>query len=498
MDPQPQRPDRPLSRRAGLLLALLAVAAFHPAFLEPRLSPLVLVYLGALFSLRRLPTARSGFYTGLALGLGVFAPQLAFFWTIFGPAAAALWLILAFWHGVTVALFGSLHRRWGSAIAWLAAPVVWLGIEFFRSELYYLRFAWLTAGSVLPVSLTAPLLPWTGIYGLGALLMFLAAGLTVFLEAGRAASRRLREPLYTLGLVALAGIAVTLGALNADSTAPRRGPDGMRVAGLQLEFPGPAELMENLREFARNGPPADLLVLSEYTFDGPVPDNVRAWCRQQRRWLIAGGKEPLEGGRFYNTAYVIDTNGAIAFQHAKTVPIQFFSDGLPAPRPEVWESPWGRLGLCVCYDLNYARAIDGLVALGAKALIVPTMDVESWGRHEHHLNARLAPVRAAEYRLPVLRVASSGISQLIDARGRVTASAPTPGPGEILAGEMRWDNQVVPGRPLDRWLGPAASLLTGLLTLFFMLPAAWKRRLASTAPSSPDSDPDPVTTSNPA
>lgn len=499
MDPQPQRPDRPLSLRVGLLLALIGVATFHPAFLWPRLSPLVLVYLGAIFSLRRLPTSRSGFYLGLVLGLGVFAPQLAFFWTIFGPAAAALWLILAFWHGVTVALLGSLHRRWGSAVTWLAAPVLWLGIEFFRSELYHLRFTWLTAGSVLPVSLTAPILPWTGIYGLGALLMFVAAGLVLFLEAGRDAARRLRDPLHALGLILLLAIAVGLGALTVDSTAPRRGPDGLRVAGLQLEFPGPAELMENLREFARNGPSADLLVLSEYTFDGPVPDNVRAWCRQHRQWLVAGGKEPLEGGRFYNTAYVVDTNGNVAFQHAKTVPIQFFNDGQPAPRPEVWESPWGRLGLCVCYDLNYARVIDDLIALGARALIVPTMDVESWGPHEHRLNARLAPVRAAEYRIPVFRVASSGISQLIDARGRAIATAPTPGPGEVLSGELRWDNQVVPGRPLDRWLGPVASLLTGLLTLVFMLPAAWKRRIrgAFAARLNPDSEPAPAINSNP-
>ena len=96
------------------------------------------------------------------------------------------------------------------------------------------------------------------------------------------------------------------------------------------------------------------------------------------------------------------------------MPIQFFKDGLPAREQRLWDSPWGKIGLCICYDLSYARVTDRLVRLGAQAMIVPTMDVVDWGQREHELHARVAPIRSAEYGIPIFRVASSGISQWTD------------------------------------------------------------------------------------
>ena len=46
------------------------------------------------------------------------------------------------------------------------------------------------------------------------------------------------------------------------------------------------------------------------------------------------------------------------------------------------------------------------------------MDVADWGRHQHELHARVAPVRAAEYGIPIFRLASSGISQGVNRPGR--------------------------------------------------------------------------------
>jgi apolipoprotein N-acyltransferase len=155
------------------------------------------------------------------------------------------------------------------------------------------------------------------------------------------------------------------------------------------------------------------------------------------------------------------------FRQVKAVPIQFFKDGLPAPEQKLWASPWGKIGICICYDLSYTRVTDRLVQLGAEALIVPTMDVVDWGRAQHELHARIAPVRAAEYGLPIFRLASSGISQLVGQSGRVTATAPCPGDGANLAGplEMRGSGR----RPLDRWLAPLATGLTAMVIIWFAL-----------------------------
>jgi apolipoprotein N-acyltransferase len=141
----------------------------------------------------------------------------------------------------------------------------------------------------------------------------------------------------------------------------------------------------------------------------------------------------------------------------------------------LWDSPWGKIGICVCYDLSYSRVTDRLVNLGAEALIGPTMDVADWGKAQHELHARVAPARAAEYGLPIFRVASSGISQLVDRTGRVTATAPCPGDGAILTGtlEMRGSGRW----PLDRWLAPFATGLTAGLIIWLLIQRASSSRL---------------------
>ena len=94
--------------------------------------------------------------------------------------------------------------------------------------------------------------------------------------------------------------------------------------------------------------------------------------------------------------------------------------------------------------------IDKLVEQGAQALLVPTMDVESWGKSEHELHKRVAPVRAAEYSLPIFKVASSGISQSVNLDGKVLASAPFPGQGEIITARLHIPEKG--GIPVDRYL----------------------------------------------
>jgi apolipoprotein N-acyltransferase len=158
------------------------------------------------------------------------------------------------------------------------------------------------------------------------------------------------------------------------------------------------------------------------------------------------------------------------FRQVKAVPIQFFKDGLPAPEQKLWNSPWGKIGICVCYDLSYTRVTDRLVKLGAEALIVPTMDVVDWGSAQHELHARIAPVRATEYGLPIFRVASSGISQLVDRSGRVTATAPCPGDAATITGTL--EMRGVGRRPPDRWLAPLATGVTAALIVWF--PIRWR------------------------
>ncbi len=423
----------------ALLLALGAVICFQAAYTIPGLGVFIFGYVICLCQLCRIARPLYAFAAGFAVGVGCVAPQLAFFYGIFGTPAIALWAILAAWIGLFVVWLHLAWRRLGPAPAAVLAPFLWMGLEYFRSEVYFLRFGWLNVGYALS---SCPIVPFRGIgvYGVG----FLAAAL------GGWVLLRCPRPLAAIGVaLALAGLAI----------AERSSPGGgLSIAGVQAEIPSPTAVLQNLDALARAYPQTSLYVMSEYTFDGPVPDPVKAWCREHGKYLIVGGKAPAAGGRYYNTAFVIGPTGEIVFSQAKSRPIQFFDDGLPAQRQAVWESPWGRLGICICYDLSYRRVTDELVALGAQALIVPTMDAESWGAHEHALHTRVAPARAAEYGIPIFRLASSGVSQAVDANGAEIARAPFPGDGAMLSARLNVGRSGV--LPWDRILGPIAMLVS--------------------------------------
>lgn len=449
--------------------------SFHAGYLLPGGWSMV-AFPFALFALVRLPTPRLAFYVGLGVGLGLYAPHLGFFWTLFGPAAGVLWLILAFWIATFLGIGQALSHRLPPSALTVALPLLWTGLEYFRGELYFLRFSWLTPALAFVTPPSPSPFPHAfrtlGTYGIGCLLA-LSAAWTWFAPG----------PLRRWG-------PAWLGILLAFAVVPRAfppspAPVGRTVgfAGAQIESVAEDQLGRVLDELIAAHPESPLILLPEYSLAGEPDTTLRDWCRTHRRHVIVGGRESLSDKRFFNTAFVVDPLGNVVFRQAKSVPIQFFDDGLPAPSQQIWHSPWGRIGIAICYDLSYTRVIDRLVRQGAEALVVPTMDAVSWGSYQHALHGRIAPTRAAEYGLPIVRVASSGISQSVLPTGRVTDSAPFSESVEFFAGhlEFRGDGSL----PVDRWLAPTASVVAALLTVLTLLPARSIRGLLPPASPSP-------------
>ena len=193
--------------------------------------------------------------------------------------------------------------------------------------------------------------------------------------------------------------------------------------------------------------------------------------------------QPAEGkiaseNDYYDTAFVIGPEGKILFTQAKCVPIQVMHDGLPATQQRVWDSPWGKIGICICYDLSYRRVTDALIRQEAQLLIVPSMDAAGWGKQEHELHALVAPVRAAEYQVPIFRVCTSGISQYVAAGGAVEASAPFPGQGAVLASEVLFaGTRFSPPAsiPVDQYLAPAAAIADAAAAAFVLVARMFRR-----------------------
>jgi apolipoprotein N-acyltransferase len=86
--------------------------------------------------------------------------------------------------------------------------------------------------------------------------------------------------------------------------------------------------------------------------------------------------------------------------------------------------------------------------------------------------------------VPIFRVCSSGISQLVDANGRIRASAPFPGQGAVIGGVL---NLAKPGRlPVDYYLGPAASGLTAGIGAILLILAVTHKSPRATVQATTD------------
>lgn len=427
--------------KKSYLWLLLAVACFNIAYTSihhPSLGWFIIGYAYALVRLADQPTVRRAFYFGLATAYLCIAPQAFFMWKIFNAFAIILWLVLAFWVGLFTATVCGCFLRWGRGQTLWLIPIIWMGIEYFRSELYCLRFSWLNLGYALPLA-ASHWLP-VGMYGLGFCVMALVAILSSGAKWNDGQAKSLR---ILAVLIAGISVAIAIGYIPNSKFITK-----LDITGIQAEFPGESLLPKLLNKAYQHNTNAQIFVLSEYTLDGGVPNALKDWCREHSRYLIVGGKDVITNDIYYNTAFVVGTNGDIIFKQAKSAPIQFFHDGLPATNQSLWKSPWGPIGICICYDLSYTRVTDHLAEQGARLLIVPTMDVGDWGLHQHELHARVAPVRAAEYHVPIFRLASSGISQAVDQNGRTLAETKPFANGENL--NVEYDLASAAKLPIDR------------------------------------------------
>jgi predicted amidohydrolase len=100
------------------------------------------------------------------------------------------------------------------------------------------------------------------------------------------------------------------------------------------------------------------------------------------------------GGQVYNRAPFISPNGAVAFQD-KHVMTRFETEawgvqsGAP---PAVFDTPWGLIGIAVCYDSEFPTLVRTQVAAGAWLILVPTCTDTLHGFNRVQISARARAV----------------------------------------------------------------------------------------------------------
>ena len=117
---------------------------------------------------------------------------------------------------------------------------------------------------------------------------------------------------------------------------------------------------------------------------GPTTESLGALARQLNSYIVAGLYERVAPA-VYNTAVLIDRSGKVAGSYRKThLPREEWEAGLtPGDSYPIFETDFGKVGLMICWDLQFPEPWRALGLQGAELILLPI-----WGGSETLLRAR--------------------------------------------------------------------------------------------------------------
>ena len=192
----------------------------------------------------------------------------------------------------------------------------------------------------------------------------------------------------------------------------------LRLGALAYPVTGPdtfsdfADKFDGLVQQGRAGG-GELLVMPEYASmelaaagrgAGDVAAELADICAQRPRllglfretalrhgvWLLPGSLPWEEGGRVRNRAPLISPDGRMRFQD-KSVMTRFEAEqwGVqPGTPPHVFETPWGLIGVAICYDVEFPTLVRAQAQAGARLILAPSCTDTLHGFNRVRLSAR--------------------------------------------------------------------------------------------------------------
>ena len=197
---------------------------------------------------------------------------------------------------------------------------------------------------------------------------------------------------------------------------------------------------------------ADKLQVAEPDGDGPVQAFLSDTARKLKMWILGGTvtMRTANKNRVANSSLLIDEAGKRVVRYDKihlfdvTIPgrneqYRESTHVAPGRKPVVADTPVGKLGLSVCYDMRFPELYRDLVSQGAEWLAMPAAFTVPTGRAHWETLLR---ARAIENLCYVVAPAQSGLhssgretygdSLIIDYWGQVLSRL-AKGPGVITA-----------------------------------------------------------------
>lgn len=373
-------------RVAGFVLVGLALGAAFPPLQLPFVLPFALV--GLLLLLNGV-TMKQAFYLGFACGMAWFGSGLFWLTALFSQGAITLWAIAAVYPALFCALFVWLRERLPKIPLPLLAATVWTGIETFRSELTWPNFGFFGLGyAVVDAPILASFAAVFGSYGLSFLIVLCAALLV----------SRPRPAFWVMFLV-------VWGMLLALPKTPPTAERPLKVHLVQAMSEDDEALFRLSQDSAQVGNDVDVIMWPEYSFVSDPRRDKHLWERlrnvaiSHRCYFLFGAKQEddlRDPAKFRNTAFLLDRTGTLVGTHVKNHPIHFVRDGTPGKEAKAFPTELGRLGIAICFDLDFPDVTRRLVQDGAEVILAPSDNPTEWGPIQHAQQRQMIRMRAIE------------------------------------------------------------------------------------------------------
>ncbi|MGO4572205.1 carbon-nitrogen hydrolase family protein [Microvirga sp. 2TAF3] len=181
----------------------------------------------------------------------------------------------------------------------------------------------------------------------------------------------------------------------------------------------------------------------------PTLAALREVARERKTVVQIGSIAVKEGDKIANRAFLISADGEIVASYDK---VHLFDVDLPngeswresatytgGDRAVLAETPWGYLGLTICYDVRFAALYRALAENGASFLSAPACFTKQTGEAHWHVMHRARAIETGSFMISAAQGGTHedgretfGHSIIVDPWGRVLAEAGTE-PGVILA-----------------------------------------------------------------
>lgn len=483
---------RPLLPVALGAVTVLGYAPFH-------LHPVpVLSLAGLLLLWQRAPTARAGARAGFLFGLGLFLAGVSWVYVslhTYGgmavPLAAAFTLLFCLYLACYPALVGAVLVRWAAppiAKFVLVFPALWSVSEWVRGWLFS-GFPWLAIGySQVPASPLAGFGPLLGVFGISLATAAMAGALAWVAQGAAAYHRAYVQVPLGLGIAAmLAGLGFASN--RVEWTTPEAGPP-TSVALLQGNIPQEmkwrperaAATLDTYLALARSTDAALVLLpetaLPMFNVDVP-PDylaKLTATVRKQGGDTLVGVPELDAAGRYFNSVMSFGAGPTQAYRKHHLVPfgdyfplrpvlgwmmdilhipMSDFSHGEAIQKP--LQAAGRRIAVNICYEDAFGEEV---IRQLPEATLLANFTNDAWwgdslGPGQH---LQIAQARSLETGRPLLRATNTGVTAIIDEKGRIMASAPQFAEA-VVQGEVRGFTGATPYVRWGNWGFLALSAL---------------------------------------